>query len=808
MKRAAFLLLAVVLVLVTVDGAMALTFINDSYGLVSQSSAADAALYGFNFTVTQDNIQGLSAQKWGADTSTRALLRYQNGTEIAIANFVGNVANFTGLPTLTKNTRYLMLSDANGGSRTVHCIGVFASTIVGNASNLTGTYAGCGAGTRGGTFVAIQFLNTSTPAIPVITVSLSNLVNGSSWPSTVTFSNLTGTLNFSYFNITGTGYCVTVTGNGTNTNCTTSGSGASTFFNVSNNSVSVTGTQTVNAGTYQALLNVSAYRLFLNTSIATYNTTNGVFKNVSGSLVYALNGSNNVQIDVAGNFSLNTTCSVTELFSMVQCNATGIHDMRLNVSANNGTAPLQNFTVTITNNTLGGTLYDQTITTSALFNLLQGYDYAVRGNRSSYITNTTTVTGDNATTTINLTLNPINIYITFLDENNRTLLPGINISVAVVKSDGTQELYSTNTSTLTISGTLPPGDYTFRYGATGYSLRDFYVTIEEANANLTMYLLIESLYTPGTVQVRNFDGVPLEGAIVRLIKYYGDPSLPNEVQDGTTNADGQTVFVAEVVTSFYLWEVEYDGELRFQSVTPELLVVDDTGLWSKTFVLNATLLERYSQYSGFVIGFTPTNNTLFNGTLYDFTANVTSNIWAVEDCVFTIYNTSNGAILAGPTSAFCTSTGGVGTLSFTTPIYDTRIRAEVTIETDEFTNTYYALYTISGYGRGGAGNFTLQNLADDLSDFSGAGFNGFSRFLLSIAVIIGIVLYTSRKTVLLGSPAETVLLIFALTLPFSYVGWLNLPGTYPVPAFAQWAVSIVTGLIASAAYLHKAEVTK
>lgn len=579
MKRLVFWLLAIVLVLLTVDGAIAATYYDVPTQTMGSSGSFNQCVYvRFNGTETW-SVFGIT--KHASTTATRGF--YYNGSAapdnagncatgnssyLASCTFSGNNCFFDVNITANKGENWTIAIDNNGAAWNQNYGTAGQLPAYGNTSKVRWQGAGSNGGgpyyldTTPRSITGIYFESVTT-SVNTITISLSNIVNGSSWPSTVTFSNLTGNLSFSYFNITETGYCVTLTGNGTNTNCTTSGSGASTFFNVSNNSVSVTGTQSVSAGTYQALLNVSAYRLFLNTSIATYNTTNGVFKNESGTLVYALNGSNNVKIDVAGNYSKNITCTVSSPLSTAACNATGIYDNLFTIGAKNRSSQgLSSFSVNVTQATLGGLLYASTTTTgNTTFALLQGYDYFFNIHADGYANDNETLAANASTNLYNFSLyTQDSVNISFYDEETNALLSGTTVSI-----DFISELSSFNTSTTTghlFVDLLVPGDYTLRYSASGYDEKFYIFTlVDDTFTAINLTLLNSSSGTAVTITLKDTLDIPVVGAIVKVLRFNINTNTYQTVEILTTNFEGITVASLSLNDEFYKFMVEYNNEV-------------------------------------------------------------------------------------------------------------------------------------------------------------------------------------------------------------------------------------------------------
>lgn len=426
---------------------------------------------------------------------------------------------------------------------------------------------------------AIQINEYVTPSnITTITVTLRNEVNNSNWPSSVSFSNITGSLTFSYFNITGTGYCVTLTGNGTSTNCTT-GNGASTYYNVSN-TTTITSSQSVITSTYQSIIELRSYRLFTNDSITTFNGTNGYATNQTTSGVIqikALNTSNNILITVQGNYSKNTTCYGL-LLQTTYCNITGIYDNIFTIGAKNSTSSINSFSVIMSNQTLGGTLYDISTTNGSIdFIGLQGYRYNFYVNSSNYAVQNVTIPANASTNRYNFTLLTENTFeLRFYNETSEALLSGVNVSVMII-GDYFANNYTTTTGNLTVSF-LTPDDYTIRYYIDADIPRDYYVTLNpQSYNNISLYIIdedISTFYLP-TVQDQNL--ITQSGATVKLLRYYISCNCYKTVEMAKTDEGGQAIVRVVPNTINYKFIIESGGYLL---TTVPAKLVSDTGTYT------------------------------------------------------------------------------------------------------------------------------------------------------------------------------------------------------------------------------------
>jgi hypothetical protein len=401
---------------------------------------------------------------------------------------------------------------------------------------------GSGGGGNGGSgIVIIRYLTTT---IPTITFNLANVVNGTMWNDTTTISNVTGNLTFTYFNITGNGFCVSYSGNGTGTNCTASGSGTSTYFNVSN-TTTITGTQGVTASTYQSLFEIQASRLFLNTSIANFNGTNNQVTNqtTTGTLfLKGLSGSNNLKIDVAGNYSKNVTCTGT-ILTTTGCNATGIYDNLFTIGANFNNAGISNFSLYVNNASLGS-YFLNTTNGSIVVPLLQGYFYFFSINSTAHSLDNTTIPANASTNLYNFSLLSYNTFdLRFYNESTGNLIQNATITVQLL-SDEYATNFTTSNSTLVVTALIPES-YTIRYWRESSVPREYYVTLtEQSYQNISLYLVdsdISQLYLP---IVYNQYTRPVGGAVIKLLRAYinADNTVSYKIVEmTTTDTNGQGV---------------------------------------------------------------------------------------------------------------------------------------------------------------------------------------------------------------------------------------------------------------------------
>lgn len=254
------------------------------------------------------------------------------------ANTPTGLKNATGFNyVLQPNIRYAVCFDPGDSNAVYYRVGESTGTDVAkyclspspNVNNLSGC-------TQWGTFssggVTSIYLHTYG-FLNGLFVEASNSVNGSLINGLCVAATGATTQN----QCNSTGASVLFTANGTyNVTAYSIGVGdnvTQTYFNRTVNNITVATSAVLIINTSQALLNVTAYTAYYNTSITTFNVTNGLAFNMTttnSTLIAANNGTNNIRVDVAGNTSLNFSVIVQQL--VVPFAATGFYDSVLNSS--------------------------------------------------------------------------------------------------------------------------------------------------------------------------------------------------------------------------------------------------------------------------------------------------------------------------------------------------------------------------------------------------------------------------------------------------------------------------------------------
>lgn len=363
--------------------------------------------------------------------------------------------------------------------------------------------------------------------------------------------NVSGSYNISVFNVTG-------------------GHSVPTYFNVTRSLYSINSSggsywSTLIMNTSQARIILQAYRLLLNTSIATFNATNGIGVNTTSAsqlTIPANNGTNNIMVDVPGNYSLNLTCTVTTPLSTPYCNATGVYDALITVGANYDGSGVRNFTLNVSNATLGGILYHNYTTNGVLqIPALQGYTYKYDlYNLTSYSNTNYTRSTTNNSDYYNFSVFISNVfYLTIKNETSNSIITNQTVYVQIL-SEARNENFSTNNGTLFVDF-LVPGNYTIRYWMTEAVQRDYYVIFTgQSTNNITLYVLDEGISQFYLPKVYNQNGYACAQNTVSLMRYFilGDNTGEYKVVEmAKTDSIGQAVL--RVVPNTINYKLAFSG---------------------------------------------------------------------------------------------------------------------------------------------------------------------------------------------------------------------------------------------------------
>jgi hypothetical protein len=457
------------------------------------------------------------------------------------------------------------------------------------------------------------------------------------------------------------------------------------YFNQTS-SVTWDSTETLTIPTYQALLTVTAKQLFTNNSLTGFNVTNGAATNTTAGTsltIPANNGSNNLRLDHNGNYSVNQSCTANSL-TTTACAITGIYDNLFTVGARhtNGTL-VSTFTLTATNATLGGQLYQQNTTNgTVVLPLLQGYQYYFFMNASSASLGNATLSANASTNLYNFSLYTLNTFnMTFRNETSNQLLTGVNITVQLI-SDNYANNYTTSTGQLEVT-LLTPDDYEITYWREQSVPREYYTTLSPQSYNfLTLYVLdsdVSNIYLPVLVD----QGLrPIGDATVTLLRYYIDCNCYRTVEMAKTDTNGQAVLRVVPNTIAY--------KLLFRSGSTTIST-DPTKFTSQT---NGYTMNLISNPLTSIIGIDSVSRSLTfnNATLtYTYTWSDTSNLVSSGCLEVTKFHKGTQTSVADSCS-----NGASGSIIYTlTDTNNTQYTATGSVNTNTEFSTYYDTLPVS-----------------------------------------------------------------------------------------------------------------
>lgn len=251
--------------------------------------------------------------------------------------------------------------------------------------------------------------------------------------------------------------------------------------------------------TSHGTVNITAYRLFLNTSIQSFNVTNNLTSNTtnSGSLILPVNigDFNHINLSVQGNYSIVIEC-FGAITNLTDCFGTGVYDNLFQINATDALSggPVNTFTATLINVAFGGMLAQQSTTNgSVFFPTVQGYEYQFNMDAVGYGLANASANATNVTNYYQFSLAGSNtLFLFFFDQTS--LLPIDFQNVSVLFSQGNMTFTNTTNTSEMIAANLTPGLYTLFVQSNGYDPAQYFVTIvNRTTQSLDIFLLNSSL---------------------------------------------------------------------------------------------------------------------------------------------------------------------------------------------------------------------------------------------------------------------------------------------------------------------------
>lgn len=333
-------------------------------------------------------------------------------------------------------------------------------------------------------------------------------------------------------------------------------------------------------------ITANVYERYTNNSLDAldHNITNGIYTEYCGTAscqIYANNGSNNVRATIAGYYGFNTTCDP----SGGSCELGGAYNNEYTFGIKFNGAPISTFSLNATNASL---LSIQTNTTngSITLPLLRGYSYTVAADPVNYTLMTATLPANASTHGYNFTVyRAQTLDLTFRDEIARQAING-SVTLELI-NPLIADNYTTSNGSIYLD-LLVPHNYTLRYRGTNYPERDYYLIIAaQSYNNPTLYMI--PFNDSGTViaSVVDTGGEPVEGATVKLLRFYTYCNCYEVVEMAETSASGEAYLNAQYYEGHYKWSIDYAGINYFLSTSPENLVPKDgSSIVTRSFTIN------------------------------------------------------------------------------------------------------------------------------------------------------------------------------------------------------------------------------
>lgn len=583
------------------------------------SSGSDTSLYGVNLTAMK-NLTLLNVTKSATSTATHCFVYNSSNTQITSGTFSGNTCVLSPSINMTANRTYYVMAHGNGASYTIH----YTNGRVDQA--LYGDIFWSFRWNRNGGTLTPDFANG------VINIQSVGYMNITTTPPTS--PNETLTLKSNYSNNALTNYSARVVGSGYDQ--TFNDTAGTVTLNILQNDTrlfNITYTKVnwfnktyynVNVSTAhtgyieQSYINFSLRQQVTNNSYTNYtiklngtavcNTTTALCQIAYPDAgFYILNATPNNGVEF---HALNTNITITALQNNTVYLYT--HDHNVNIQARdsitnasiliyNVTSESYNRTDVRTTGTTNGNVSVDVIHDTYNFTV-DAPGYALYNN----VQNLTVIGEHNLTFYLQRTNG---VAISIFNEANGSSLNGVDVTIYVYIDNSTL-VYTNTTNTSTISYyNLTAGNYTFRFEATNYAVKEYYVNVGNRSFQyLNAYMLQTSSSTIFTF-LDQTNGNVLEGVNV-IVKKYINGSL--------------------VVVSSLTSDITGRVQLNYQANTPYYFTCTIADYNNKEFTLNPILFSTYTvkmtpttsevyeaDYSGVTITHTPQrlnngqNNQLF-----------------------------------------------------------------------------------------------------------------------------------------------------------------------------------------------------
>lgn len=340
------------------------------------------------------------------------------------------------------------------------------------------------------------------------------------------------------------------------------------------------------------------------------------------------------------------------------------------------------------------------------------------------------------------------------------------------------------------------GNYSITYSSATHPQRHYEVT-SATYSNNTQTVTLYLLNTTSTSLYVNF----------RVVDSYDNPLVDVQVtmrsiingslvtlQQETTDDAGLATFYADSDKDYQFTFTKQGYETKtynLRPITSEIITV--------TMASETSVTHNYAE--GVTIYYSPIG-LLQNDSYFNFTHNVSSAIWNITACNLTLYNGTTIIDYIGGdfNRTFCNTSlefDADGYKYITSHLY-------YVMDNKTFENiiVYAVLYEYTGEG-------SLKNFLNSLNNFSKAGFDDFSRMILGLLIIVGVIGFVISLEPAFREPESLIIGFLLLLLFFSVQGWFTV-NYAPIPTdFAkQYIIFTICGLIGGSYLIRKLVVNR
>lgn len=556
------------------DEMVAFRVIGGTMMLRDENNGNTDALDGFNFDRTW-NLLKITI------TGANRAVAYVNETQVAALALSGSIPNYFAFGT----------PQSNGGGVSA-LVSDFVCFVNSSKYNIT---------------------SAAPPPPPQaddnITLRLVNDINGS--PLNNFRVGITGQgVHFDMITTNGTINIRNVTNGFYNISFNSSEGGA--YFNETYFNINVSG-QNFTGRLYQALAIFNASEIVTNNTILNFgvNTTNLSttmlnLSNSSGIAVLKLNaGTFSIKANVSGRIHNGSYISVTNLQTHYSTVYFGINNVSVTAKSSISSQFLTNFTVVVTSFDYPYQSVISTTNGNSSLILING-TYMLNVSSTGYSRKNLTVIFNITNFYPNITvlmdvLNSINftIFDEFLGKPNK-ICCNSSVNLEIFSSVYSRNFTTTN-GTLYIE-LLTASDYTIAYSSPNYRKRSYYLTlVNDTHYDIDLYLLSIGNGTLVTFTVQDNSAKPLEGGVIRLLRYYVDLFGYVQVASEKTDQNGKAIIDLEFNSAFYQTFTTYShfsqltSGTKIFSLTPTITV--DTGtnpIIAENQIKNTTTLLNFN----------------------------------------------------------------------------------------------------------------------------------------------------------------------------------------------------------------------